>query len=155
MKSKLSKLKILLIIFACTLVVMTEFWHKDHETSLDDFASLEIQSIKSIVLFYDEISIPIQNNHWPNIASKIKNMPEEFHFDSRRDVTWNQLCVLLVSVKDEKRNYVVNLGTKPTLNGSILAEIQRGNVTGGWVYGKFKGNVLVETLNEITHGKCS
>jgi hypothetical protein len=123
-------------------------------SDIEDISTLE-QSVIEVITLAPPIgrSVKVPKDAWSEIRTALKNSRRVF-FTGWRGETWTYFCTLVVETDASDSAYLLELKTRPSLEGGIVLQLQRGTESSKWVYGSYTGNELLDQLQESFPNVC-
>ena len=123
-------------------------------SNIDDVLDLDESAIDVIVLFQSkERSTEIPRDAWNAIRGELGHSRRVFFAGSKGE-KWTYFCTLLVRTKKSEIAYLLDLKTRPSMEGDIIFSLERGSMGSQWVYGNYQGGALLYHLQVAFPESC-
>jgi hypothetical protein len=119
---------------------------------LSEFSGSEITEV--IVLPQGKSGIDIPTDQWEEIRAALADS-DKVSFAGWKGEEWTFLCTLMLRVKDTENAYLLELKTRPSLDGNAIFALKRGGASSQWVYSNYDGNSLLNYLQIRLPGVCN
>ena len=123
-------------------------------SDIEDVSGLEQSAIGVITLSPSKgRSLEISTDAWNAIREELKRSGRVF-FTGWKGETWTYFCALEVQANGSDLAYLIELKTRPSLDGDVIFALERGTESSQWVYGSYEGNALLDHLQRSFPNSC-
>jgi hypothetical protein len=78
----------------------------------------------------------------------------KIYYTGFRGEEYTHFCSLEIHREGDFLGYILELRTRPTMNGTIELQLQRGSPGSHWSYGSYSGNGLLRVLQDMYPEMC-
>ena len=131
--------------FAALILSLLVLWPVFY-TDLDDMESFRASEISELSIHsaYGAIQT-VPTSSWGAIESLLVKSHWVF-FAGYRGEEITYFCSLLIRRDGDFLGHVLDLYTRPSMDGDVAFRLQRGSPGSYWSYGKYSGNALLQYL---------
>jgi len=141
-------LAIFILFFAAILVR-----HKILEFDINDLVAMKSNGFAEVFVVADDKKYTLSSEQAYKLLRAITEMKSQW-WTGWKGEDWKEYCSLNFRNKKDKTLYRIDFSTRASLEGIILARLQRVSGSSKYYYGVYNGNEVVSILNMFTHKKC-
>lgn len=132
------------------------FAHFLLSTDVEDIYTIEQTEIAEIVLSPPmrpsiETEVPVAD--WLALRSLLERS-DRVLFTGWKGESWKYYCSLTIKMKSSNYPFMLELRTRPSMDGKIVFQLSRGTTSSQFVYGSYTGNAILEYLRESFPNTC-
>jgi len=121
---------------------------------IEDLSNIEQSSIGEITLLPPAgQSVEVATDTWNEIRATFQG-GKRVSFIGWKGEAWTNFCTLMIQTADSDFAYLLDLKTRPSMEGQIIFEIQRGSEHSQWVFKSYEGNALLLYLQHNFPRSC-
>jgi hypothetical protein len=126
------------IIFVVTILVR----HNIYTFDLEDLSALNQEVFTSTYVLSNGVKTEIPTDDLPSLLNSISLLESQWWTGAKGE-KWTYFCTLNFVPKDGSPIYRIAFSSRGSMDGNILAELQRISGSSTYNYGDYNGNVLV------------